>query len=384
MTVRRRRLALVSLHAHRPLAPRGERTRRVAERLKEDWEVELVAPPPTVSTGGASGSGGSSPLRRFGADVVDWVMLDKWEPWSVQRLMRWTPEVDGALLIGHPYSPLVHASARLSRAGIPYVVDVGDPWVLTNPTPFCRGLALRRARHGERRLWQDAAGAVLTTRQQADQLTELFPSLVSLVRPNGFEAMQARSGQAPSRDGSELRLAHFGMLSSQRLDLRPFLCALRDSGHWERISFTQFGDDFSGVLDQMPVGVEVERQAAYPWQEVIELAAGFDAALVVGNLNAGQLPSKAVQYLTLPIPRIAVVERRDDALAEYVEGRPGWLVVSSADADAAEALAGHLAQPWTEADLRPPESESWAGVATEIAAFVERRLGASAPARVSS
>jgi hypothetical protein len=344
------------------------------ERLERDWEVEVIAPPPSMSTGGASGSGGSNAVRRLAAAAVDRVLLDKWEPWSVQRLRRWHPEVDAALLIGHPVSPLVYASRRLSAASIPYVIDEGDPWVITNPRPYSKGLSLQRGRRAERRLWERAAGGILTTSQQADRLTALFPRLPTLVRPNGYDSLSGPPPVTTRKPGSsELRIAHFGMLSSYRLDLRPLLRSLGGSGIWTRVVFAQFGDDFAGMLDRPPAGVEVERHSSYPWQEVVQHAAECDLALVVGNLNPDQLPSKAVQYLTLPVPRLAVTDgSADDALDAYVRDKPGWLAIASEDPSAARLVEEHLAKGWTDESLQPLPGESWPAVADAVAGFVER------------
>ena len=369
-----RRLAVVSLHAHRPLAPRGERTRHLVDRLSREWEVELIAPPPSVRTGGAAGSGGSSGARRFAAAVVGSVLLDKWEPWSARRLARRRPGADAALLIGHPFSPLVYAARRLARAGVPYVVDSGDPWALTDPEPGSRGLSLWRARRAEWALWERAAGGVLTTPQQAERLRELFPGLPTLVRPNGYDSPAEPPPPPAGRARPEqLRIAHFGMLSSRRLDLRPLLHALSGSGLWERVVLAQFGDDFAGLLDGLEV--EVERHPAYPWPEVVQRAADYDLALVVGNVNPGQLPSKAVQYLTLPAPRLALTEgSAGDALAAYVADKPGWLALTPGEPDAAQRVAAHLARGWTAEELSPPAAEAWPAVAGTIARFVGERV----------
>jgi hypothetical protein len=370
----RPRLAIVSLHAHRRLAPRGERTRRLAEALGRDWDVEIVAPPATVDTGGASGRGGSSPARRLAARAVGSVLLDKWEPWSVRNLRDWRPAVDAALLIGHPFSPLVYAARRLAAAEIPYVVDAGDPWVLTDPAAVRRSIGLVRARRAERAIWSGAAGAVLTTDQQAAALRALFPSSRTLVRPNGYEPSAAPPAPTPpERDDGELRLIHMGMLSTARLDPRPLLQTLAESGRWRRIVLAQLGDDFAGLLDSLPAGVAVERDRSYPWDEVVRRSLDYDLAVVVGNVNPGQLPSKAVQYLTLPIPRLAITEGSpSDALASYARDTPGWLALSPGDPLAADRVAAHLAADWSGDRLSPPAAESWPGVARTIADFVQR------------
>jgi hypothetical protein len=104
-------------------------------------------------------------------------------------------------------------------------------------------------------------------------------------------------------------------------------------------------------------------------------AAELDIALVVGNKDARQLPSKAIEYLTLPVPRLALTGGlAADALAEYVDGKPGWLMLRVDDPDAATHIWEHVRQSWTAEELAPPVDESWACVAEELASFVLRCL----------
>src|SRR6516225_4481585 len=125
-----RRLAVVSYLANDPLTPRGTRTKALLKALARDWEIELHA----------SSAMHAAPHRRWAvrrarkvvARVTKRVILDPQEAWSARSFRSWRPEVDAALLIGWPMSPVAYAGSRLRDAGIPYVVDVGDPWVLTN------------------------------------------------------------------------------------------------------------------------------------------------------------------------------------------------------------------------------------------------------------
>jgi hypothetical protein len=83
------------------------------------------------------------------------------------------------------------------------------------------------------------------------------------------------------------------------------------------------------------------------------------------------MPSKAVQYLTLPIPRIAMVNSGDaDALATYVADKPGWAVIDDQNRLASEVIASHLSKPWRQIDLQAPKSESWDAVEHVLGDFV--------------
>ena len=143
----------------------------------------------------------------------------------------------------------------------------------------------------------------------------------------------------------ELHLGHFGRLYGPRIDVGGALNGLARSGRWRRVVVHQFGEVERDRLDALAEEVQVIIQPARPWREIQQAAAGLSAVLVVGNLSPAQLPSKVIDYLTLPAPRIALV--RDggaDAIADYLRDKSGWLVAA---ADSPE-LAGQ--------DQRPPRS----------------------------
>jgi hypothetical protein len=311
-------------------------------------------------------------------------LLDKQEPWSRLHFQGWNPQVDAALLIGLPMSPLVYAAARLRSATIPYVVDIGDPWMLTNPDPPLHGLAAARAIRAERQLWSAASGAVVTTGAQADAISALHPTMPILVRPNGYELPQAAAvgelAETRKQPTATLRLVHFGNLYSLRLDIGSFFSRLVESDRWREITFTQYGSDWSGQLNTIPSAIRVETHLPVAWEQAIKVACEHDAAIVIGNKDAQQLPSKAVQYLTLPIPRVALTNgQNNDALTQYVSGKAGWMTATTDDTQVAKRLYDHVARKWSATELAPPPSDAWPRVANEIAGFVGSVLSTREP-----
>jgi hypothetical protein len=128
--------------------------------------------------------------------------------------------------------------------------------------------------------------------------------------------------------------------------------------------------------------VTVQRRDPVPWPEAVRLAAAeVHIGLVVGNTDPRQLPSKAIEYLTLPVPRLALTGgQAEDALADYVDGKPGWLTLNVDAPDAAPHVWDHLRRSWTAEELAPPADESWERVAQQLASFVLRKCAGRAGA----
>jgi hypothetical protein len=368
----RPRLAVVSYLYDQQHSPRGIRSRALVRGLGAEWDIELI------KGGTASGNGGggrSSPMRRALTEAARSVLIDGLEPWSRRQFRPWRPAVDLALLIGYPYSPMVAAARRLARAGIPYVIDVGDPWVMTSADPLPRHLGLRRARRAERRMWERAAGAIVTTDAQAGAASAEFPGIPLLVRPNGYQEVPPGEPRREPRAEAPLRLVHFGRMYLPRLDVAPLLVKLARSDAWPSVVIRQHGDDAEGALQRLPAPIEVEYRVPVPWHKAVSIARDFDLALVVGNKDPNLLPSKVIDYLTLPIPRLAIVgggERQ--AIRDYVRDKPGWLVVSGVEPDLDRRIAAHRSRAWTSQSLAPPDEEAWPRAVAEVADFLRQRL----------
>jgi hypothetical protein len=381
---RRPGLVVVSFMAGAPFSPRGIRTRMLLEALRQDWRVELVAGAEARKAYATRSRVGTSLVRKLGRTAHSSVLLDKYELWSRHRFRSWHPDASGALLVGSPFSPLIYASRRLAESSIPYVVDAGDPWVLTAAMPDVRSLGRLRGRAAEYRLWAGAAGAVVTTQAQAQALRALFPNLRILVRANGFApADHSRPNMAIQRSvhgrSSCLRLAHFGDISSIRIGIALFLKRLARTGSWSEIEFHQYGADWTGTLEGLR-DVRVVFHEPRPWSEIVAAAGRYDLAVVVGNRDPALLPSKAVVYLQLPIPRVALVgEGKGDALAQYVADKPGWTVVPVDGPNGADKIRTHLSRGWTAAELAPPATESWDEVTSEIRRFLDTVLNNRVP-----
>lgn len=354
------------------LAPRQERAEILSVALEKRFGFQVERVPAKSNRGQASlgDTSYSRPVPFLGArQFLAKGLLDIYEPSAVWGLRGWQPRASGALLIGYPFSPLYHAAKRLARAGIPYVLDVGDPWVLTADRFLDSWLTIKRARRAERYLWRNSAGGIVTTKPQRDRLRTIFPDLPFLCRPSGYH--EASLDVAPRTPSSNvLRLVHYGTVYAARLSLSAWLSRLRLESGVSGLHFVNYGEDFGSSLTSDDPTVTFELREPVEWEDARRTSVEFDGAIVIGNQNPTLLPSKAIKYLTLPIPRIALTaNREDDVLAEFATSRPGYaLAFTDSERPLVDVIA-HLRRHWTREELSPPAADSWREVEREIIEF---------------
>lgn len=364
------RIAVVSFLAHDPKTVRGLRTQKIVSALRESTEVDVIA-------GRGHPDFSTKPWARAWRLASRQVVLDHLEVGARLDLrgVDWS-SYTGAVLVGYPYSPLVLAADRLHRSGVPYVADIGDPWALTALRKRLPPIASHRACRAEFRLWSRAAAGVVTTFEQAARLREHVPNLDLLIRPNGVDLVEAPKAPRRAPDGL-LRIAHYGGIYGDRLPVAEWLRALGKSDRWQSIEFHQFGDVWAthlpGLVEAHP-NVHLTLHEQLPWQEVVNGSIYFDVAFATGFHDPSQLPSKAITYQTLPIPKVALVASDDSALAKFVADRPDWLrmTVGTPAAKLHEFLATSPSVICT-----VPEEELWPNVSAELAGFYRMHLMSS-------
>jgi hypothetical protein len=368
-----------------PISPRVQRTAHLTAALEREFDIRALRVPEHLQR--AARRGARSGPRGLARKTLHPVVLDHLEIPARLMMRGWKPSGRGALLIGWPFSPICVAASHLAAAGIPYVVDVGDPWVLTEPTTarFTQRLALQRARAAETFLWRHAAAGVVTTETQAENLRALFPDLELLVRPNGYLAADEPRVQGASGDdrahrgmatrdggsGGELRLVHFGSINSARVPIGEWLSNLRGAAGVRRVRFANYGHvSRPELLRTADPAVIVEVHDPVEWGRACQIARIFDAAVVVANANPAKLPSKAIQYLTLPLPRIALTPSGDGGeLAAFAAQRPGFIAVGLDSREDIPPMLSHLRRAWTDQELGPSGGDSWPEVAHEVLKF---------------
>jgi hypothetical protein len=369
-------VSFAKLAGNTPISPRVQRTAHLTAALEREFEFGVTRVPEDLDRADLARGLVPTGLAR---KALRPLLLDQIEIPARVVMRGWQPSGEGALLIGWPYSPIYVAASRFVAAGVPYVVDVGDPWVLTEPrpSPWPRRLSLLRAKAAERFLWSHAAAGVVTTETQARGLRALFPDLELLVRPNGYLAADqpgVRKTSGPGSADGELRLVHFGSINSSRAPIGEWLSALPGATGFRRVLFANYGPVAhpERVRARHPA-VTFEAHDPVDWERACQIARSFDAAVVVGNTDPAKLPSKAIQYLNLPIPRVALtVGGVSGELAAFAGQRPGFIAVGLDSPEDIPRLIAHVRRAWSDRELSPPAGDGWAEVAREVAQFAIR------------
>jgi hypothetical protein len=129
--------------------------------------------------------------------------------------------------------------------------------------------------------------------------------------------------------------------------------------------------DRPDLLQSDDPAVLIEIHEPVEWARACEIARGFDAAVVGANKNPAQLPSKAIQYLTLPVPRIALTVSGDGGeLAAFAAQRPGFVAAGVDSPEDIPRMIAHVRRAWSDEELSPSSDDSWAEVAREVVRFV--------------
>lgn len=257
------------------------------------------------------------------------------------------------LALGLPLASLV-AGARIARVlGVPFVADLGDPWEAAG----AEARAHRTETLGE------ASALITTTDALAAALSaDLAPGTPVLIAPAGGTV--SRRGPAP---GVPL-FVQLGTLTRARVDPRPAYRALGALHAEGRIEFRSHGGawlDGSQTLPH-PHGPPLGHDDA------LELIGRAAAALVLGNTNREQLPSKAFELACTDVWALCVSELEDDPAAAVLRTSGHAAEAANEEASIRAAALEILAR--TERGERPdPEpAHSWARRLDAIAELLRR------------
>ncbi|MGI8726217.1 MAG: hypothetical protein ACR2K6_00860, partial [Solirubrobacterales bacterium] len=261
--------------------------------------------------------------------------------------------------IGSPLGALV-AGARIAAAvEVPLVVDLGDPWECTTEAER----ELRQATLG------GAAALVTTTTALASTLGgDLQPGTPRLLAPAGGELRRRSSGPAGPPTFIHLSTVHDG-----RTPAAGAFTALTELDREGRIDFRSHTSAWitpgEPELSHHPLPL-------LPHDEALDLTAGSACALILGNRNPAQVPSKAYEIACTETWALCVSVLDPDPTVEVLrEGGHAVVATDSSEESVRAAAEETLARERRGERPEPQPAHTWERRLDDIAGLIERVTG---------
>jgi glycosyltransferase involved in cell wall biosynthesis len=297
-----------------------------------------------------------------------------WHPraYAAARRILKSRTVDLICATGEPYSSFLLARRLSKRTGVPFVVDMRDPWTL-EPYRDERPTRLRQAieRRQERRVLEGAAHCVFAT-QSLETYGTAYPAFADKFEyiPNGYDADDL-AGVAP-RAFDRFTVVHNGtFLPGYRTPdtflegLRRLLALHPELRHALKVLLVGKPGPERGLANRMGLDDVVESAGYQPHRVSLEFVTGADLLLLVGGRHRWEETGKIYEYLAAGKPVLGVVEPTGAAahlLRRYDQGR---VADRTSPAEVAEQLAGAIAGG---RQTNAPQPPPWLGE------FERRRL----------
>jgi hypothetical protein len=233
-----------------------------------------------------------------------------------QAILEWMPDL--VVSTGPPHSVHLAADAALRGTGIPWVVDLRDPWATPLHRHSPRGWSLAMLRRLEARVFSRASLLITTTLELRDELRARFPGVLLAWLPNGVDTRELPP--RPAELGAGLSLCHLGTVYFQR-DPTPvvqafarFLAAnpaaasqgstLRFVGSVE----PAFRRSLERTAAELGIGAHVEVKGAMPREKALDIMARSGMALVLAQGQGPMVPAKLYEAVGMGMPTLVIAE----------------------------------------------------------------------------
>lgn len=277
----------------------------------------------------------------------------RWLPYLLPALVKVIREEhpDIVYLTGGPFFPLVAGPIAKLLFRIPYVVDLRDPWKLTQHATPSSGLKALLGcwltRVCEPIVVRLAASVICVSDGMGEEYRRAYgatPREKFVVITNGYDPSDTASVEPISFSGVTAVYTGKFRTSDGFRDPAPFFQAVRrarDSGH--DIRFVHVGAVEAEVVtaaERAGVRGYTEFAGPGPYRRALAYAKGADVLVLIAGGYGGELTTKVFDYIGCNRPILAIADT-DSGIAKLLHEVPNARVVEAADS---EALASELAR----------------------------------------
>jgi glycosyltransferase involved in cell wall biosynthesis len=282
---------------------------------------------------------------------------------------------------GPPHSCHVAAAAAVRGRGVPYWVDMRDPWIGRGDVEDRRaGLIQSLAARLERWVFRTGALVLTNSSPYAAGLRDVYPGLVVETIPNGVDVEKLPAGPPPE-PYPEVTLAHVGTIYLKR-DVGTVVSAIRRAqelrgGPPARLRLVgSVAEPYrTQVLRQVrEAGLEdaVELTGRLPRPQALDILRRSTFAVVLAQAQRIQVPGKLYECVAMGVPTIVITEP-DSATAEA--GRAiGAFVFADGDVEGVARLLASSRPGEVSASLAGGDELSYQARTGSLEALMRRRL----------
>lgn len=249
---------------------------------------------------------------------------------------------------GSPFIPLLGVCAVSCVLGVPFVLDLRDPWALhpqhrERRTSLGQGLRDRC----ERWLVGRSAAVVVVTEEMAELYRRAYPQHGDkvVVVENGLDPDDAPAEKKVAREDDAFEFVYAGSFGSIR-DPEPFFRAVAESPDGERaIRVTIIGrkeDRAVELVDEYGIDDSVVFEGAASYHDTLERLARADAGLVIGTYHPWEPTTKIFDYILVGLPVLAVTCKGGE-VEKILRRCGGGRVVDGRNGDLSKAIRSFIA-----------------------------------------
>lgn len=345
----------------------GVMVHRVGANLREAFRNWLGGSSPTRATSTATGASGRSQpttARIYIRRAIKWIYDHSakkilWPDFAsfwyfpavacVQKLMK-KKKYDAVISVSLPFTGHRVGLELKKCYGLPWIVDIGDPFSFMNETPVNNHVLFGRLNYrAESKVLQNADCVTVTTDGTRTEYLRCFPDIagnkISVIPPL-FVAPTDVDELAPFFTGlNKTRLVFAGTLYSKIRNPAVLLELFKSlltaaTGKQLELHFVGVMNDCEPYFEKYRelIGVKIFLHGLV--SRVSAVRAMKDATILVniGNSTAYQLPSKVVEYVMLGKPVLNITKLPSDSSKDFFFGIDGICTVNE------QALAGDVAE----------------------------------------